>query len=206
MNSVSEGLLPGRLDLFWGRFRISSRLAALLLLPLLGFICAMSIAVEEAWQTERRMADVANLAEVAGAVGNLVTGLQQEAGASAAFVTSKGTQKGEALPTLRTISDKAVAAVESAVTAADFDRTGGQAVLALRQVQQALEQLGAKRGFERVDLPRYYVPLTGLGRVAIGLGLHRRIADYVPASLTAKLVELRAAWYNRKLRSLTEAS
>ena len=80
MNSVSEGLLPGRLDLFWGRFRISSRLAALLLLPLLGFICAMSIAVEEAWQTERRMADVANLAEVAGAVGNLVTGLQQRGG------------------------------------------------------------------------------------------------------------------------------
>jgi methyl-accepting chemotaxis protein len=167
MNSVSEGLLPGRLDLFWGRFRISSRLAALLLLPLLGFICAMSIAVEEAWQTERRMADVANLAEVAGAVGNLVTGLQQEAGASAAFVTSKGTQKGEALPTLRTISDKAVAAVESAVTAADFDRTGGQAVLALRQVQQALEQLGAKRRLvDGLTTPvgeinDYYTPVIG---------------------------------------------
>jgi len=61
-------------------------------------------------------------------------------------------------------------------------------------------------GFQRIDLPRYYVPLTGVGRVALSLGLHHRFADYVPASVSTRLLELRNAWYNRKLRSVTQAS
>lgn len=61
-------------------------------------------------------------------------------------------------------------------------------------------------GFQRIDLPRYYVPLTGFGRVALSLGLHHKFADYVPASVSTRLLELRNAWYNRKLRSVTQAS
>ena len=166
-NAPLDGFSPSKLELFWGRFRISSRLAILLLLPLLGFVGAMGIAVQSAWQAERRMADVANLAEVAGAVGNLVTALQQEAGASAAFVTSKGSQKGDVLPTLRKSSDGTLAAVERAVVAADFDRTGGRAALAFRQVQQALNQLDAKRRLADglttpvSEINDYYTPMIG---------------------------------------------
>jgi hypothetical protein len=56
-------------------------------------------------------------------------------------------------------------------------------------------------GFEPVDVPRYYVPLTALGRAGLSLGLHRRFVDNLPASLTKRLTELRNAWNNRKLQT-----
>jgi hypothetical protein len=61
-------------------------------------------------------------------------------------------------------------------------------------------------GFRRVDVPRYYVPLTLTGRLALQLGLHHRLADRIPESVAEKLRTLRAAWYNRKLPSVTEAN
>jgi hypothetical protein len=61
-------------------------------------------------------------------------------------------------------------------------------------------------GFQRVDLPRYYIPLTGIGRAAFSLGLHRRFADRVPSPVLTTLRELRSAWYNRKFWSVTQAS
>jgi hypothetical protein len=61
-------------------------------------------------------------------------------------------------------------------------------------------------GFKRVDLPRYYVPLTPLGQVAFRLGMHRRFADRLPESLTAKLRELRSAWHSRGSQSSAEAT
>jgi hypothetical protein len=60
-------------------------------------------------------------------------------------------------------------------------------------------------GFQRVDLPRYYVPLTALGSAAFKLGLHRRLADHLPQSVGAKLRELRKNWYAWKFRSAAEA-
>jgi Acetyltransferase (GNAT) domain len=56
-------------------------------------------------------------------------------------------------------------------------------------------------GFRRVDLPRYYVPLTPVGRAALGLGLHRRFIDSLPKPVVVKLRELRSAWYSRKLQA-----
>jgi hypothetical protein len=61
-------------------------------------------------------------------------------------------------------------------------------------------------GFQRFDLPRYYVPLTRIGRAAFSLGLHHKFTDRVPSHLLTKLRELRSAWYNRKFPSVTQAS
>jgi hypothetical protein len=61
-------------------------------------------------------------------------------------------------------------------------------------------------GFKRFDVPRYYVPLTAVGQVALRLGLHHRFIDRLPEPLVAKVREFRTAWYNRKLQSATEAS
>ena len=61
-------------------------------------------------------------------------------------------------------------------------------------------------GFERVNLPRYYIPLTGVGRIALRLGLHHRFIDLFPEPLMAKLRELRTAWYTRKLQTSTDPS
>lgn len=71
--------------------------------------------------------------------------------------------------------------------------------------QDSLSHFKEVNGFQRMDLPRYYVPLTPLGRLAFRLGLHRRFVDRLPASLAAKLRDFRKAWYYRKFQSMTEA-
>jgi hypothetical protein len=71
--------------------------------------------------------------------------------------------------------------------------------------QSSLNEFKERNGFKRVDLPRYYVPLTVLGRVALRLRLHHRLTEHLPAPVVAKLRELRAAWYDRKLPTATGA-
>ena len=61
-------------------------------------------------------------------------------------------------------------------------------------------------GFQRVDLPRYYIPLTPLGSLALQLRLHRRVVDHFPEPLVAKLREIRTSWYNRRFRLVKDAS
>jgi hypothetical protein len=63
-----------------------------------------------------------------------------------------------------------------------------------------------RNGFQRVDLPRYYVPLTGFGSVCLRLGLHRRFVDRLPESVVAKARGLRNSWYSRKVQPAKEAS
>lgn len=60
-------------------------------------------------------------------------------------------------------------------------------------------------GFQRVDLPRYYIPITILGRVALRLGLHHRLADRIPESMAAKFRQLRKAWYRRDVEPVMES-
>src|ERR1051325_3797169 len=59
-------------------------------------------------------------------------------------------------------------------------------------------------GFQRVDLPRYNIPLTPIGRAALRLKLHHRLVDRLPASLVDKVRELRKAWYGRKFQTVSE--
>ena len=60
-------------------------------------------------------------------------------------------------------------------------------------------------GFQRIDLPRYYVPLTPLGRAALRFGMHHRLIDRLPESWLSKFREYRASWYSRKVQSSAEA-
>lgn len=60
-------------------------------------------------------------------------------------------------------------------------------------------------GFQQVDLPRYFVPLTPLGRAALRLGMHRRLVDYLPESVASRLRAMRSAWYGRKGQPLKES-
>jgi hypothetical protein len=73
-----------------------------------------------------------------------------------------------------------------------------------RKVRSSLSDFKERNGFQRVDIPRYYVPLTSWGKLALALGLHRRVAELVPEPVAAKLRELRTAWYQRKFHSTTE--
>jgi hypothetical protein len=70
----------------------------------------------------------------------------------------------------------------------------------------SLSDFKERNGFERIDLPRYYVPLSPVGRLALRLGLHRRLVDRIPEPVVAKLRELRKAWYDRRFHEVTEVS
>jgi len=63
----------------------------------------------------------------------------------------------------------------------------------------SLMEFKEHNGFQRVNLPRYYVPLTPVGWAAFRLGMHRRIADHIPEPVLAKLRDARSLWYAIKL-------
>jgi hypothetical protein len=69
-----------------------------------------------------------------------------------------------------------------------------------KKLQSSLSAFKERNGFRRVDLPRYYVPLTLWGSLAFKIGLHRSLLDLVPESVGAKLRDVRAAWYRHKFQ------
>lgn len=52
-----------------------------------------------------------------------------------------------------------------------------------------------KNGFRKIEFPRYYVPLTAKGHLAVKLGLHKGWANLIPGSVTKNLVNLRSKYY-----------
>lgn len=53
-------------------------------------------------------------------------------------------------------------------------------------------------GFEKIDLPRYYVPLTIKGTAFLKLHLHHGIVGILPENWKVRLIDLRRRWYSRK--------
>jgi len=71
--------------------------------------------------------------------------------------------------------------------------------------QDSLADFKRHNGFQKVDVPRYYVPLTAVGRVALRLGLHHKKIDWVPEPLAAVYRRIRSSWYARKFSGLQDA-
>ena len=67
--------------------------------------------------------------------------------------------------------------------------------------QDSLADFKRHNGFQKVDLPRYYVPLTVVGRIALRLGLHHKLSDRVPEPLAARYRKARALWYTTRFPS-----
>lgn len=75
-----------------------------------------------------------------------------------------------------------------------------------KKQRDSLSDFKERNGFKRMDVPRYYVPLTEIGWVALRLRLHRRLVDFVPEPVLATMRKIRRSWYNRKLEPVTEHS
>jgi hypothetical protein len=73
-----------------------------------------------------------------------------------------------------------------------------------KKKEDSLSHFKEVNGFQRVDLPRYYIPLTELGRFALRHGLHHRLVDRIPESWANRLRNFRKEWFNRKLRGASE--
>jgi len=62
-----------------------------------------------------------------------------------------------------------------------------------------LAEFKRNNGFQQIDVPRYYIPLTPFGAIAFRLGLHKKLTDRLPRSVVTSLRDLRNAWYKRSL-------
>jgi hypothetical protein len=67
--------------------------------------------------------------------------------------------------------------------------------------RDSLSDFKERNEFRRVDIPRYYVPLTITGEFGFRLGMHRRIVERLPETLISKLRGYRADWYATKSQS-----
>lgn len=67
-------------------------------------------------------------------------------------------------------------------------------------LDDSLGDFKRSNGFQKFDLPRYYVPLTGKGKLALKLGLHRGWKEAVPKPLRKPLKKLRRRWYDLQCR------
>jgi hypothetical protein len=67
-------------------------------------------------------------------------------------------------------------------------------------LEDSLGDFKRSNGFKKFDLPRYFVPLTSKGKLALKLGLHRGWKAALPNRLKRPLKKLRKFWhqFNRR--------
>lgn len=75
-----------------------------------------------------------------------------------------------------------------------------------KRTRDSLSDFKERNAFQRVNLPRYYVPLTAVGSMALKLGLHKRISEHVPEWMILKLREIRKNWLHRQMQSAPEGT
>ncbi|NOS80992.1 MAG: hypothetical protein HOP32_05355 [Nitrospira sp.] len=63
------------------------------------------------------------------------------------------------------------------------------------KTESSLTRFKQANGFVRMDIPRYFVPLTLKGHVVLKLGLHGNPKDLIPRRLRSPLLEIRDRWY-----------
>lgn len=63
----------------------------------------------------------------------------------------------------------------------------------------SLTEFKRRNGFQKVLLPRYFIPLTMKGRVALSLGLHQGLVKLIPQFLIGYLLRIRTRWYALKV-------
>ena len=68
-------------------------------------------------------------------------------------------------------------------------------------LDDGLGEFKRNNGFQKFDLPRYFVPLTQQGKLMLKLGVHRGWKEAVPKQIRNSLKNLRTRWYGLKRRS-----
>lgn len=71
------------------------------------------------------------------------------------------------------------------------ERMGLRYLVYLHWTDDTLGEFKRRCGFEPVAVPRYYVPLTWRGWLALKLGLHRGLREWLPPSLKAPFKRIR---------------
>jgi hypothetical protein len=62
----------------------------------------------------------------------------------------------------------------------------------------SLSDFKKRNGFEKIDFPRYYIPLSLKGKIAVKLKLYKRFVSFLPSSLVEFLIKIRTIMYTIK--------
>ncbi len=68
----------------------------------------------------------------------------------------------------------------------------------------SLTEFKRRSGFEQVMVPRYYIPLTLKGKIALQLGFHKGLVKRIPKPILARLLRIRSSWFERKTKAAKE--
>jgi len=63
----------------------------------------------------------------------------------------------------------------------------------------SLTEFKRRSGFQKVLLPRYFIPLTAKGQIALRLGLHHGLLQRIPKPIVSQLLKFRNRWYEHKV-------
>jgi hypothetical protein len=67
---------------------------------------------------------------------------------------------------------------------------------------ESLLRFKRNSGFKKIEYPRYFVPLSNTGKLAINLGLQHGLIAALPENMMATVLKarnsLRTIWYKRK--------
>ncbi len=75
-----------------------------------------------------------------------------------------------------------------------------------KRTSDSLSDFKERNAFQRLHVPRYYVPMTPTGAIALRLGLHKRPAEHVPEWLILRLRAIRKDWFGRRMQSAPEST
>ena len=75
-----------------------------------------------------------------------------------------------------------------------------------KKERSSLSDFKERNGFQRINLPRYYVPLTSLGSAAFRFGMHHKLVDRLPEPLLAKVRDFRYSWYKYRFPASAQDS
>lgn len=61
--------------------------------------------------------------------------------------------------------------------------------------RRGIGEFKERHGFQRHHVPRYYIPLSPIGKAALSLGLHRPLMARIPEHWADRAAHLRAKWH-----------
>lgn len=68
----------------------------------------------------------------------------------------------------------------------------------------SLSEFKRRNCFEKLDLPRYYIPLTWKGKLALAMKFHHGIVGVIPKIFMPTLKKIRRKWYAIQFRDIKE--
>ena len=68
-----------------------------------------------------------------------------------------------------------------------------------KNYHSSFSEFKRRNGFEQIDFPRYYVPLTLTGKIFVQLRLYKGLGGFLPERILAPLLSFRTRYYEARL-------